>query len=53
MSRCDIGGPEQKGWNIFQCMKLEELMVGEDSEPAGMCYELAGTNFTIGKMKFR
>ncbi len=28
-------------------------MAGEDSKPAGMCYKLTGTNFTIGKMKFR
>jgi hypothetical protein len=33
-------------------MKLEELMVGEDSEPEEMCSELAGTHFTIGKEKF-
>ncbi len=33
--------------NIFQCMKLEESMAGEDSEPAGTCYKFAGTNFTI------
>jgi hypothetical protein len=36
--------------NVFQFMKLEESMAGEDSEPAGTCYELAGTNFTIGKI---
>jgi hypothetical protein len=35
--------------NIFQFMKLEESMTGEDSEPVGMCYKLAGKNFTIGK----
>jgi hypothetical protein len=33
-------------------MKLEELMAGEDSKPAEMCYELAGTNFMIGKLNF-
>jgi hypothetical protein len=33
-------------------MKLEESMVGEDSELAGTCSELAGTNFTIRKIKF-
>jgi hypothetical protein len=33
-------------------MKLEESMVGEDSKPAGTCSELAGTHFTIGKIKF-
>jgi hypothetical protein len=38
--------------NIFRFMKLEELMAGEDSKPAGMCYELAGTKFTIRKIKF-
>jgi hypothetical protein len=32
---------------------LEELMVGKYSKIAGMCSELAGTSFTIGKMKFR
>jgi hypothetical protein len=31
-------------------MKLEESMVGEDSEPARMCSELAGTHFMIGKI---
>jgi hypothetical protein len=34
-------------------MKLEELMVGEDPEPEKMCSELAGTHFTIEKIKFR
>jgi hypothetical protein len=34
-------------------MKLEELMAGEDSEPEEMCSELAGTHFTIVKIKFR
>jgi hypothetical protein len=33
-------------------MKLEESMAGDDSEPGGMCYELTGTIFTIGKIKF-
>jgi hypothetical protein len=33
-------------------MKSEELMAGEDSELAGTWYELARTNFTIGKIKF-
>jgi hypothetical protein len=36
--------------NIFQCMKLEELMVGEGSKLAGTGSKLAGTNFTIGKI---
>jgi hypothetical protein len=43
--RCDFGG-QKKGRNIFRCMKLEESMAGEDSEPAGICYKLVGTNFT-------
>jgi hypothetical protein len=34
-------------------MKLEEPMVGDDSEPEKMCSELVGTHFTIGKIKFR
>jgi hypothetical protein len=34
-------------------MKLEEAMAGEDSEPEKTCSELAGTHFTIGKIKFR
>jgi hypothetical protein len=33
-------------------MKLEESKVGKYSELAGTCTELAGTSFTIGKMKF-
>jgi hypothetical protein len=33
-------------------MKSDESMAEEESKPAGMCYKLAGTNFTIGKMKF-
>jgi hypothetical protein len=28
-------------------------MVGEDSEPEKTCSELAGTHFTIGKIKIR
>jgi hypothetical protein len=39
--------------NVFRFMKLEESMAGEDSEPAGRCSELAGTHFTIRKIKFR
>jgi hypothetical protein len=34
-------------------MKLEESMAGEDSEPKETCSELAGTHFTIGKIKFQ
>jgi hypothetical protein len=34
-------------------MKSEESMAGEDSEPEGMCSELAGTHFTIRKIKVR
>jgi hypothetical protein len=41
---------KKEGGNV---MKSEELMAGEDSEPAGTCSELAGTHFTIGKIKFR
>jgi hypothetical protein len=33
-------------------MKPEESMAGEDSKPEGTCSELAGTHFTIGKIKF-
>jgi hypothetical protein len=36
---------------VFQFIKLKELMVG-DSEPEETCSELAGTYFTIGKIKF-
>ena len=32
-------------------MKSEELMAGEDSELEKTCSELAGTHFTIGKIK--
>jgi hypothetical protein len=41
------------GRNVFWFMKLEESKAGEDSEPEGMCSELAGTHFTIRKIKFR
>jgi hypothetical protein len=34
-------------------MKLEKSMAGEDSEPEKACSELAGTHFTIGKIKFQ
>jgi hypothetical protein len=43
---------KKEGGNVFQFIKLEELMVGEDSEPAGTCSELAGTHFRIRKIKF-
>jgi hypothetical protein len=33
-------------------MKLEQSMAGEDSEPEKTSSGLAGTNFTIGKIKF-
>jgi hypothetical protein len=33
-------------------MKSEYSMAGEDSEPEKMYSELAGTHFTIGKIKF-
>jgi hypothetical protein len=44
---------DKYGGNIFRFMKSEELMAGEDSEPAGTCSELAGTHFKTGKIKFR
>jgi hypothetical protein len=34
-------------------MKSEQLMAEEDSEPEKASSELAGTHFTIGKIKFR
>jgi hypothetical protein len=37
--------------NVFQFMKSEELMAGEDSKPAGMCSELVGTHFFNWKNK--
>jgi hypothetical protein len=42
---------QKKGGKVFWFMKLEESMAGEDSEPAGTCYKLAGTHFTIRKIK--
>jgi hypothetical protein len=39
--------------NVFQFMKLEQSMAGEDSEPVKTSSELAGTHFTIKKIKFR
>ncbi len=44
---------KKEGRNIFRFMKLKESMAGEDSEPAGMCSKLAGTHFTIRKIKLR
>jgi hypothetical protein len=41
------------GGNVLRLIKLEELMAGEDSKPEKMCLELAGTHFTIGKIKFQ
>jgi hypothetical protein len=37
---------KRNGRKVFQCMRSEESMAGEDSK-------LAGTNFRIGKMKFQ
>jgi hypothetical protein len=39
--------------NVFGFMKSEQLMAGEDSEPEKTSSELAGTHFTIRKIKFR
>jgi hypothetical protein len=41
------------GGNVFQFMKLEESMAGDDSELEEMCSELAKTHFGIRKIKFR
>jgi hypothetical protein len=43
------GQKNTDGGNVFQFMKLEESMAGEDSKPEETCSELAGTHFTIGK----
>jgi hypothetical protein len=54
--RLDIFMAGQKncdGKNVFRFIKLEESMVGEDSKPEETCSELAGTHFTIEKIKFR
>ncbi len=48
-----MAGQQIKGRNVFQFMKSEELMVREDTKLVRMCYKLAGTNFTIRKIKFR
>ncbi len=42
---------EKKGWNVFQFMKPEESMAGEDSEQAGTCYKFARTHFRIRTKK--
>jgi hypothetical protein len=44
-------GQKNDGGNVFQFMKLEELMAGDDSKPEGTYSKLAGTHFTIGKIK--
>ncbi len=41
------------GGNIFQFMKSEKSMAGEDSEVEETFSELAGTHFTIGQIKFQ
>jgi hypothetical protein len=38
---------------FFRFMKSEELMAGEDFEPEKPCSKLAGTHFTIGKIKIQ
>jgi hypothetical protein len=48
-----VGRKNTDGGTVFRFMKLEELMVREDSKPEKMCSELAGTHFTIGKIKFQ
>jgi hypothetical protein len=53
-TRYFFGGPKKHdGRNVFQFMKSEESVVGEDSKPEEMCSELAGTHFIIRKIKFR
>jgi hypothetical protein len=41
------------GSNVFQFMKSEVSMAGEDSKLEETCSEVAGTHFKIGKIKFR
>jgi hypothetical protein len=48
-----VGQKNTDGGKVFRFMKLEESMAGEDSEQEKMCSELAGTHFTIGKIKFQ
>jgi hypothetical protein len=47
------GQKNTDGGKVFRFMKLEESMAGENSEPEETCSKLAGTHFTIGKIKFR
>jgi hypothetical protein len=47
------GQKNTDGGKVFGFMKSEESMAGEDSKPEEMCSELAGTHFTIRKIKFR
>ncbi len=42
-------GRSKKGGNVFQCIKLEELMMREDFKLAATCSKSAGTNLTIKK----
>jgi hypothetical protein len=48
-----VGQKNSDGGKVLQFMKLEELMAGEYSKPEETCSELAGTHFTIEKIKFR
>jgi hypothetical protein len=45
------GQKNTDGRKVFQFIKLEESMAGEDSKLEEMCSELAGTHFTIRKNK--
>jgi hypothetical protein len=45
------GTKKTDGRKVFQFMKLEESMAGEDSEPEEMCLELVGTHFYDQKNK--
>jgi hypothetical protein len=47
------GQKNTDGGKVFQFMKSEESIAGEDSELEETCSELVGTHFTIGKIKFR
>ncbi len=47
------GQKSTDGGKVFQAMKSEESMAGEDAELEKTCSELAGTHFTIKKFKFR
>jgi hypothetical protein len=46
------GQKNTDGRNVFQFMKSEASMAGEDSESEETYSEFAGTHFTIGKIKF-